>query len=175
MLRAVLRLGILLAAAAVIPAAAGQTPVVSEGYRSGFTRYTEWRPTLNRLAKAQNLDGFLDPKTGRIDPKMTVEDALDRIADCYDMAFVVNEMAFRADGIPDVLDLRMADKSLSRMPRATAAAVLEEVLSRIPAPSGATYVIRDGVVELTTQECVRNELALQLRRGLSHGIRSLSR
>jgi RNA polymerase sigma factor (sigma-70 family) len=85
------------------------------------------------------------------DDKFPLQEMLDNLADRYDLIFDVNEAAFRADGVKDVLAEQVAKRPLPKMMNVRLNTVLRKVLDRIPAASGATYLIRDNTIELTTE------------------------
>jgi hypothetical protein len=91
------------------------------------------------------------------DPKMTLQEALDWLADRHDLTFSVNEEAFKTDRVEEVLGRPVAEKALPKLSNVRLDFVLRTILARIPAGSGATYVIRRDRVEVTTQAAVRAE------------------
>jgi RNA polymerase sigma factor (sigma-70 family) len=99
------------------------------------------------------------------DPKMTLQEALDHLADRFHLTFDVNEAAFKADGLEDVLAVFIVDKPVPKM-NATLATVLRKILSRVPATSGSTYVVRRDAIELTTVAALRAELGRDGARAL---------
>jgi RNA polymerase sigma factor (sigma-70 family) len=115
----------------------------------------------DRLAQLIQFKGF------EADPKMTLDDALNYLADRYDLTFVINEAAFKADiseavfkaeKINSVLEKCIAAQPLPAMPGASLESVLRRILSRIPARSGATFLIRPDFIEFTTQAAALKEL-----------------
>jgi tetratricopeptide (TPR) repeat protein len=101
----------------------------------------------NRLSETVDFDGF-------IDPKMTLQDALDILADRYDLSFHVLEFAFRTAGYGDksVLYEPIAAQPIPKMRGVSLATVLRRILSRIATPPGqeATYIIRRDQIEIMT-------------------------
>jgi RNA polymerase sigma factor (sigma-70 family) len=101
-----------------------------------------------------------------VDPKMTLQEALDAIADRYDLTFDVNEDAFQKEmaetfkkkRIANVLAAPIAEQALPKMVNVSLDTVLRKILSRLRCPSGATYLIRPHVIQITTQAAVRAEL-----------------
>lgn len=136
----------------------GQTPDIQfQGHDGGG--HPPPRSLLRKLAVPINFNGFRDPKTGRPDPRITLEEALDRLADRRDLTFDVNEEAFKAEGVKDVLGVRVATKPLPRMRRAPIAAVLRKILFAACVPADTTWIVRpDGAIEITTTRFVRAEL-----------------
>jgi hypothetical protein len=92
------------------------------------------------------------------DPKMTLQEALDALTKDYDLTFDVNEAAFKAEMIDDVLAKPVTEKAFPRMNNVSLRTVLEKILARIPTQTGATYILRRGVIEITTTAFVRAEV-----------------
>ncbi len=104
------------------------------------------------LRKSIEFQGFDDVKT-------PLQEALDRVERRYDTPFRVNERAFRDDGVMDVMRTEIASPiPIPPMPAASYQTVLQVVLDRIPAPSGATFLIRDDCIEITTNAAARAEI-----------------
>jgi hypothetical protein len=114
----------------------------------------------SRLAKPVIFSGY------DADPKMSLQEALDHLADRYDLSFDVNEAAFKADRVNDVMAHPVAAKAVPKMVNVRLDRVLRKVLERVPARSGATFLIRDDHIELTTGAAVRAELGRDDRRPL---------
>jgi tetratricopeptide (TPR) repeat protein len=103
-------------------------------------RAFELRDSLNRTVKFQGFD----------DPKSTLVEALDQLSKRYDLAFDVNEKAFKFEMVPDVTKTEIAQPNPIPEMNATLGTVLRKILARIPVPSGATFLIRKDVIEITT-------------------------
>jgi hypothetical protein len=101
------------------------------------------------LARTVKFSGFDDPKT-------TLVEALDNLSKRYDLSFDVNEAAFKAEMVPEVLKTEIAQPSPVPEMVAPLGMALKKVLARIP--SGATFVIRREVIEITTVEALRKEI-----------------
>jgi hypothetical protein len=84
------------------------------------------------------------------DPKMIFQEALDKLADLYDLTFDVNEAAFKAEMVEDVLSKPVVERPIPKMANVSLDTVLRKILERIPAQSGVTYVIRRDTIEITT-------------------------
>jgi RNA polymerase sigma factor (sigma-70 family) len=99
---------------------------------------------------------------GMADVKAKLSEVLAELATQYDFNFDINERAFDAEGIKDVLFTPVvADgRPLPRMTRVRLSTVLKKILSRIPNPSGATFVVRRDHIEITTHAALREELGL---------------
>jgi hypothetical protein len=94
---------------------------------------------LNRVVK---FTGFDDPKT-------TLLEALDKLAKVHDLAFVINERAFKYEMLNEPARVPVAETPLPPL-TAPLRQVLQKVLDRVPVPSGATYLVRRQVIEITT-------------------------
>ncbi len=93
------------------------------------------------------------------DPKATLSNALDQLARQFDLTFDVNEKAFKFEQVMDVLKTEVANPSpIPPMKNVRLDTVLRKVLSRVPVPSGATYLLRGDHVEITTNTFVVPEI-----------------
>lgn len=91
------------------------------------------------------------------DTAMPLADGLEHLSKRYDVSFQVNEKAFRFEGVADVSKTPVADpRPVPVMPGARFKQVLQVILDRVP--SGATYLVRDGYLEITTIEAARLEI-----------------
>jgi RNA polymerase sigma factor (sigma-70 family) len=105
-----------------------------------------------RLSQTVEFPGFEDPN-------VSLQEALDFIADRYDVTVLVNEAAFKAVNVDNVLSKPVAEKPFPKM-KAALAVVLQKILARVSADeeAGAIYLVRRDVVEITTRAAVRHEL-----------------
>jgi hypothetical protein len=104
------------------------------------------------LAREIDFSGYEDPKTSLIE-------ALDQLAKLYRVSFDVNARAFAAEELADVLKTLIAETNpIPPMRKTTLTTVLRKVLERVPARSGATYLIRPQQIEITTFAAVRDEV-----------------
>jgi tetratricopeptide (TPR) repeat protein len=87
---------------------------------------------------------------GLDDPKTTLQEALDALAKRYNLSFDINEKAFKFEQIMDVGKSEIAQPNPIPEMHTTLSTVLRRILQRIPVPSGATYLIRRDVIEITT-------------------------
>jgi tetratricopeptide (TPR) repeat protein len=94
------------------------------------------------LSKEVNYEGLEDPKA-------TLNDALEQLSTRYHLTFDINEKAFEMDQLKDVARTPIAETPIPPM-RTTLSTVLRKILRRVAAPSGATYLIRRDVIEITT-------------------------
>ncbi len=96
------------------------------------------------------------------DPKLTLQDALEYLANRYDLAFDVDEKAFGQkfgkDGQGSVLTEEIAKTPLPPARNARLDNVIRKILVRIDVPSGATYLIRRDHVYITTQAAASKEI-----------------
>jgi hypothetical protein len=93
-----------------------------------------------------------------LDQATTLQDALDALADRYDLTFEINEAAFKAEGVEDVRSAGVADRPLPKMTNVRLETVLRKILARVPASSGATYLLRADGIEITTGARLRQEV-----------------
>jgi hypothetical protein len=105
-----------------------------------------------KLAKTVKFGGLA------ADPRMTLQDALNKLADDYDVAFDVNEAAFRAEMVEDVLGKSVAEKPIPKMANVRLETVLRKVLDRVPSVSGTTYLVRTDHIEITTAARAHGEI-----------------
>lgn len=102
---------------------------------------------------------------GLDDPKATLNDALDHLAKRYGLKFDINKRAFEIDQLKDVARTPIAEEPIPPM-KTTLATVLHRILVRVPASSGATYLIRRDLIEITTEKAVRSEMGIPAHRPL---------
>ncbi len=92
------------------------------------------------------FDGFDE------DPRLTLGETLQFLRDRYGVPFRVNKVAFRVEGFENVLDTPVGQTPIPRMDGGVKlSAVFRAVLNRVPSPTGVTFVVRDGSVEITTR------------------------
>jgi hypothetical protein len=112
----------------------------------------------DRLSDTVNFDGFDDPR-------FTLQDALDYLADRYDLSFDVLEFAFKAQvGDRSVLAEPIATTPIPKMKGVSLATVLRKILGRIPSVPGkeATYIIRRDQIEITTADFAVAEKSIRV-------------
>jgi hypothetical protein len=95
------------------------------------------------------------------DPKTKLDMSLYQLGKVYDLPLVVDEKAFRNDGVEDPLDCRIVEGNPIPPIKGELKRVLKSIVLRIPARSGAAYLVRKNVVEITTQAAVRSELGMK--------------
>jgi RNA polymerase sigma factor (sigma-70 family) len=106
------------------------------------------------LASTINFSGIDDPKT-------TLIEAMDQLAKIHNVTFDVNEEAFKADGVNDILKTEITVMHPLPPLKTTLRNVLRKILSRAPSPSGTTFLIRQDTIEITTVAAVRAELGME--------------
>lgn len=107
------------------------------------------QPLVGKLYEPVTFPGIDDAKT-------TLQEALSRLTDLYDVSFEVNEEAFQAQQANDILSVPVAEKPIAPLNRASLDKVVRKVLSRLPVP--ATYMVRRDVIEITTVAQQRAEV-----------------
>jgi type II secretory pathway component HofQ len=97
-----------------------------------------------KLAQRVKFDGIDDPKA-------TLDDALAKLTKLYDVSFDINEKAFKFENVMEVGKTPIADPTPTpAMKNVRLSTILRKILSRIPAPSGATFMVRGDHIEITT-------------------------
>lgn len=129
MRRAIVAVCLFVGLATLISAAPAPAPVVS---------------VPQKLAQRVKFDAIDDPKT-------TLDEALDKVGKLYDVAFDINDRAFKFENVMDVGKTEIASPAaIPAMKNVRLSTVLRKILSRIPVPSGATYGVRADHIEITT-------------------------
>jgi len=117
-------------------------------------RDMERRDLLNTKIKFAGID----------DPEKVFSEALKMLEKPGKLTFMVNEQAFQQDKAPAVLKTRIAERLPLAKREELLSTALRRILERIPAESGATYLIRDDHIEITTQRAARAELRIPVDR-----------
>jgi hypothetical protein len=108
-----------------------------------------------RMADTVDFQGFDDPK-------MTLQDALEYLADRYDLSFDVDEKAFEKaigkDKPRHVIQDQIASTPVPKMRGVGLETILRKILIRVDVPSGATYLIHKGQILITTQAAASEEV-----------------
>jgi RNA polymerase sigma factor (sigma-70 family) len=108
---------------------------------------------IDRLADTVQFDGYDDPR-------FTLQDALDHLADRYDLAFQVDEASFSKEEDlkgRSVLAEPICATPLPKMPKSSLDTVLRKILSRLPVKSGSTFIVRRDFIEITTVAKAKRE------------------
>jgi hypothetical protein len=130
-------------------------------YDSSPVRPAPMMETLaDKLMKRVDFPGVDDPKT-------TLSEVLDKLAKDYRVAFDVNERAFKFEMLNDVLKTEVANPNAIPPMKARLDTVLRKVLQRIDVPSGATWLVREDAIEITTEQFLITEVYLGGQRDLS--------
>jgi hypothetical protein len=96
-----------------------------------------------KLAQRVSFAGFDDPKT-------TLLEALDQLAVVHDLQFEINERAFTLEEVDNVAKTPICRDSPIPASKSPLVTILRRILLRVPARSGATWLIRRDVIEITT-------------------------
>src|SRR5262249_17874203 len=110
------------------------------------------REVSKMLNTAVTFQGFDDPDT-------KIDDVLKYFTRAYGIEFDINEQAFKDEMIENVRE-KPIGKVIDKMRNVSLSTVLRKVLERIPTPTGTTWVIRNGVVEVTTGRYAASEKAI---------------
>jgi hypothetical protein len=114
-------------------------------------------PSKSSLSLAQkmnqrvNFDGIDDART-------TLSDALEKVSKLYDVSFDISQKAFESEDLKDVERTPIAETPIPAMKNVRLSRLLRTILRRIPAPSGATYNVRNDHIEITTNNVQRAEI-----------------
>jgi RNA polymerase sigma factor (sigma-70 family) len=98
---------------------------------------------------------------GSDDPKATLQELLILLSKIYQVKFDVDETAFKVEMLNDVLKTEVSNPPLEAMNATPLAFVLKKILTRVPVPSGATFLIRKDHIEITTGQAVFQELGVR--------------
>jgi hypothetical protein len=107
------------------------------------------QPVTAKLSKRIKFDGVTDAKT-------TLGDILDWLAKQNDLTFDVNDKAFKFENAADVLKTDLT--SVRPMRNVRLDTVLRKVLGQVAVGSGATYILREDVIEVTTNTFLTTEV-----------------
>jgi hypothetical protein len=111
-----------------------------------------------KLDKTVKFNGFDDPK-------LTLLEVLDNLAKRHDLAFDINEAAFKAGGLQDVGKSEIVGTPIPALNDVRLSTVLRKILNRVPAESGAVYLVRRDVIEITTGAFLEAEIFGQASQG----------
>src|SRR5262249_25754864 len=126
---------------------------------SGFGPNMPRRGIELRAILAQPITKF----GGFDDPRTTLEEALSQLEKRYGVKFDVDEPAFKAEGVMDVMKTEIAQPTpIPALDQTTLGTILKKLLARVAAPSGATYIIRGDSVEITTGALAQAEKAIRV-------------
>jgi hypothetical protein len=114
-------------------------------------RYLPGFDVVTVLAKDVDFAGCEDPKT-------TLIELLDQLSKVHRVTFDVNEKAFAAENLKDVMRTEIANPNAVPAMKCRLSTVLRKVLARVEVNSGATFLIRRDRVEITTGSAQRAEV-----------------
>jgi RNA polymerase sigma factor (sigma-70 family) len=123
-----------------------EKPAADRKAPANFERTFELRDIL---AKTIDCAGYDDPKS-------TLQEVLEQLGKIHRITFDVNEKAFKAEKVKEVLKFEVANPPIPPM-KTSLGAVLRKVIERIPDVQ-ATFLIRKDVIEITTEKALRAEL-----------------
>ena len=92
------------------------------------------------------------------DPKLTLKDALEHLGKEHGLEIDVNEAAFKAAGMDNVLGEHIAEKPIRKNDRIRLDRLLRTILARVPVQAGVTYVLRRDGIEVTTVQAARAQI-----------------
>jgi hypothetical protein len=107
-------------------------------------------PLARKLERVVNFPGIDDPKT-------TLLEALNKLTRDYGLVFDLNERAFKYEMLNEPLRVPIAEMPIAPM-TAPLATILQKILDRVPVPTGAVYLVRGKVIEITTGDYLREEV-----------------
>jgi RNA polymerase sigma factor (sigma-70 family) len=155
-----------------------KAPVAEENEPAGVKQ-----DSGKRTAKMRDVLATEIKFEGISDPKQTLGEFLENLSERFNLTFDVNEMAFREEGLNDVLSTPIAEKPLPKVNGIRLSTLLRTVLSRIPDNNnnpglisrGAIFLIRGDHIEITTKIALRDELGLSFAIPIGPGPDSDSR
>jgi hypothetical protein len=110
---------------------------------------------VRQLNQSVNYDGIAHPEE-------TVGEALCQLAKIYDWNLTVFEDEFAAEGVKDVLNIKVG--TIPKMQGVPLDRVLRAILARIPSPADAVYLVRRDGIEVTTRKALKKEGNARLQR-----------
>jgi hypothetical protein len=124
---------------------------IKEAVMGGCAQTFETTSLLDRTVVFGGLD----------DPKTSLSEAVEMLSKVYNLSFDINEKALRNDGVANPLGCQIVEANPIPLIKGELKKVVKSILARVPARSGATYLIRKNVVEITTNAAVRAELGMK--------------
>jgi hypothetical protein len=117
---------------------------------SSVTRAADSAAEAKRAAEVRKkLEATID-FSGFPDPDTKFEDALAYLQRIVNVSFEINQKAFNEEMIENLAE-KPIGRTFPKMTNISVERVLPRILERVPSPSGATFVVRGGVVEITTR------------------------
>jgi hypothetical protein len=108
-----------------------------------WTRYPSsemWESKLKQIINYGGVD----------DPRITLDEELENLAKQYGLKFKIDDVAFKCENIVEVGKTEIASPAPIPKMNVSIAEVIQTILKRIPAPSGACYQIRNDHILITT-------------------------
>jgi len=96
-----------------------------------------------KLESTIDFSGFEDPDT-------KLSDALVHLGRIANVSFEINQKAFNDEMVENLAE-KPVGRAIPKMANTSLERVLPRIFERVPSPSGATFVVRGGVVEITTR------------------------
>lgn len=108
-------------------------------------------PPKAPLSMVQKINQRVD-FPGLDDPRTTLNDALDQVGKLSGVSFEINPQAFKMDGLVEVgrTPIVEATTPIPPMKNVRLSRVLRTIFRRLPAPSGATFLVHNDHIEITT-------------------------
>jgi RNA polymerase sigma factor (sigma-70 family) len=126
---------------------------VKEEKLAAASKGLEIRDTLRKVIDWPGIDA----------PQTTLIEALSGLAKDHRLTFIVNEAAFKAEMLNDVEKTEISNPNPIPGMKSSLRSIVEKILTRVPVPSGAAFLIRNDHVEITTIDAIRRELGLRKR------------
>jgi hypothetical protein len=92
------------------------------------------------------------------DPKVPLDDVLKLLSAKYNLTFDINARAFANEGLKDADQCLIAEKEIPPANNVRLETALRRVLARVPSTSGATFLVRSDVIEITTNQFAEAEI-----------------
>jgi RNA polymerase sigma factor (sigma-70 family) len=138
--------------AAVAPGADAEQPLVKaeERGRAKVISADELMRLLNAPYDFYGTDGP--------DLRLSLAEVMDHITIGMKLPIMIDGDALKSDGVERGMMAEVAKEGLPSMSRSTPTAVLKMVLARVPAKSGAIFLLRNDRIEVTTWRAFLREL-----------------
>jgi serine/threonine-protein kinase len=91
----------------------------------------------------------------KADPRATLQEVLDELAGRYGLTVDVDERAFRAEGVQDVLSRPAAAKAIPAMSDVTLGRVVQKVLANVSCPVAIAHHFQKDRLVITTERALR--------------------
>ena len=99
-----------------------------------------------------------------VDPKTTLQDALEQMQKRYAIEIHVNAKAFADEKVEHVLNYPIVEHTaLPAMNDVRLGTALKVILRRVPVKSGSALIVRNDMIEITTQAALRAEFGAKGR------------